>query len=64
MHMYNVSVLGQEEGYTVKYTPPPEGVPEGRGVYFTVYPTSSPNTDIISQPCPLHPEYCTPNQSG
>ena len=24
-----VSVLGQEEGYTVKYTPPPEGVPEG-----------------------------------
>ena len=24
-----VSVLGREEGYTVKYTPPPEGVPEG-----------------------------------
>ena len=24
-----VSVLGQEEGYMVKYTPPPEGVPEG-----------------------------------
>ena len=24
-----VSVLGQEEGYTVKYTPPLEGVPEG-----------------------------------
>ena len=39
---YTVSVLGQEEGYTVKYTPPPEGVPEG------VYPESSPNTDIIS----------------
>ena len=28
-----VSVLGREEGYTVKYTPSPEGVPvdEGRG---------------------------------
>ena len=25
-----VSVLGREEGYTVKYTPPPEGVPEGK----------------------------------
>ena len=25
-----VSVLGQEEGYTVKYTPPSEGVPEGK----------------------------------
>ena len=40
----------------VKYTPPlkefprakPEGTPEGRGVYLTVYPESSPNTDIIS----------------
>ena len=26
---YIVSVLGREEGYMVKYTPPPEGVPEG-----------------------------------
>ena len=51
-----VSVLGPEEGYTVKYTPPPEGVPEGEargtpevgGVYLTVYPASSPNMDIIS----------------
>ena len=25
-----ISVLGQEEGYTVKYTPLPEGVPEGK----------------------------------
>ena len=25
-----VSVLGQEEGSTVKYTPLPEGVPEGK----------------------------------
>ena len=24
-----VAVLGREEGYTVKFTPPPEGVPEG-----------------------------------
>ena len=24
-----VSLLGQEEGYTVKYTPSSEGVPEG-----------------------------------
>ena len=24
-----VSVLGREEGYTVKYTTPPDGVPEG-----------------------------------
>ena len=26
---YTVSVLGRLEGYTVKYTPPPEGVSEG-----------------------------------
>ena len=25
-----VSILGQEEGYTVKYTPTAEGVPEGK----------------------------------
>ena len=25
-----VSVLGREEGYTVKYSPPPEEVPEGK----------------------------------
>ena len=28
-YVYIVSVLGQEEGYAVKYTPLPEGVPEG-----------------------------------
>ena len=52
---YTVSVLGRDEGYTVKYTPSPEGVPEGEaegtlegeGVYLTVYPESSPNTDSI-----------------
>ena len=26
----------------------PEGTPEGKGVYLTVYPESSPNTDSIS----------------
>ena len=28
---YTVSVLGRDEGYTVKYNPLPEGVPEGEG---------------------------------
>ena len=49
---YTVSVLGREEGYTFKYTPSSEGVPEGeaRGNSFglMVYPQSSPNTDSIS----------------
>ena len=26
----------------------PEGTPEGGGVYLTIYPESSPDTDIIS----------------
>ena len=51
-----VSVSGQDEGYTVKYNPllkefpraKPEGTPERKGVYLTVYPKLSPNTDIIS----------------
>ena len=47
-HIITVSVLGREEGYTVKYTPSPEGVPEDEGVCVTVYPESSPNTDSIS----------------
>ena len=46
--MCTVSVLLPEEGYTVKYTPLPEGVPEGEGVYLTIYPKLSPNTDSIS----------------
>ena len=29
MILNTVSVLGQDEGYLVKYTPSPEGVPEG-----------------------------------
>ena len=57
-----VFVLGREKGYKVKYTPPPEGVPEGKargnyrrrkGVYFTVYNELSPNTDIISLTDPV-----------
>ena len=47
-----VSVLGREEGYTVKYTPSaegaPEGSPEGKGVYLTIYSESSPNMESIS----------------
>ena len=27
---YTVSILGLDSGYTVKYSPPPEGVPEGK----------------------------------
>ena len=46
-----VSVLRREKGYTVKYNLLPEGVPdatpEGKGIYLTVYPESSPNADII-----------------
>ena len=26
----------------------PEGTPEGKGLYLTVYPDFSPNTDILS----------------
>ena len=29
-YMFAVSVLGQEEGYMVKYTPLSEGVPKGK----------------------------------
>ena len=49
--------LGQEEGYAVKYTTSPEGVPEGeaegnpwrqRGIFDRIYSESSPNMDSIS----------------
>ena len=43
-HDYIVSVLGRDEGYTVKYNP----LLFGKGLYLTVYPESSPNTDIVS----------------
>jgi hypothetical protein len=46
-----MSVLGLDSGYTVKYNPLAEGVPEGtperKGLCLTVYPELSPNTDII-----------------
>ena len=53
---YTVSVLGREEGHTVKYNPLSEGVPrakpkgtsEGKGLYLTIYPKASPNKDSIS----------------
>ena len=27
---HTVSILGRDKGYTFKYSPPPEGVPEGK----------------------------------
>ena len=37
--------------YMLKYTPfperVPEGTPKGKGLYLTVYPKLSPNTEII-----------------
>ena len=51
-YIYPLSVFGQDEGYTIKYNPlpsgVPEGTPEGKGLYLTIYPELSPNTDIIS----------------
>ena len=46
--VHTVSILGRDEGYTVKYTPSPEGVPKGEGLFLTVYPESSPIMDSIS----------------
>ena len=51
-----VSVLGLDTGYTVKYSPSLEGTPKGRGLYLTVYPKSSPNTNSIYF---LWGHYCT-----
>ena len=52
MHRDFVSLLVRDKGDTVKYNPSsegvPEGTPEGEGLYLTVYPESSPNTDVIS----------------
>ena len=50
---YIVSVLGRDKRYTVNYTKEfpraqPKGTPEDKGVYLTVYPESSTNTDSIS----------------
>lgn len=38
-----VSVLGQDQGYKVKYSPPPEGTSEGGGLYLTLYHELSSN---------------------
>ena len=44
-----MSVLGLNSGYTVKYNPLPlpSGTPSGKGLYLTVYPELSPNTDTF-----------------
>ena len=39
-----MSVLGRDEEDTVNYN----ALPEGKGLYLTVYPELSPNMDIIS----------------
>ena len=41
------SVLGQDEGYTVKYSPPSEGVPEGkaRGISRRQSPRDLPKAE-------------------
>ena len=51
-----MSVSGLYVGYTVKYNPPPSGVPLGfalgnsfrRSGIFDLYPSSRPNTDTVS----------------
>ena len=53
--IYCIRIRTRRGGYTVKYNPLPEevpeseaeGTPEGNGLYLTVYPETSPNTDII-----------------
>ena len=46
-----MSLLGLNLVYTVKYNPLPSGVPSGtpsgKGFYFTMYPLSRPNMDIL-----------------
>ena len=50
--LYCIRIRKRDKGYTVKYNPLPEGVPngtpEGKGVYLTVHPKLSPNMDSIS----------------
>ena len=54
---HTVSVLGRDKVYkrsNITLCPKefprakPKGTPEGKGLYLTVYPESSPNKDIIS----------------
>ena len=48
---YTLSVFGRDKGYTVNYSPLPEGVPKrearGEGLYLTIYPKLSPNMDSV-----------------
>ena len=48
---YVVSYSGKRGPIHFKYIPLPDGVPEGKakseGLYFTMYPESSPYTDYI-----------------
>ena len=37
-----VSLLGGDEGYTVKFSSLPEGTPEGKGLYLRVHPELGP----------------------
>ena len=52
-----VTVLWQEEGYTVKYNLSPR---DFQGLYFIVYPDSSNNKDIINF-SKWHVQYCPPS---
>ena len=49
---YVVSYSDKSVRIHFKFSPLPEGVPEGKakgeGLYFTMYPESSPNTDGLS----------------
>ena len=42
-----LSLIGQDKGYTVKYSPSSEGIPEGtpngKELYLTIYSELSPN---------------------
>ena len=47
--IFIVSVLGRDKGYTVKYNPLPEGVPEGesRGAPVGEGPVSRPHFTLL-----------------
>ena len=42
-----VPILGQEEGYTVKDSPLPQGVQNDKGFFWTLDPKLCHNTDIV-----------------
>ena len=43
-----VYVLGRDKGYAVKYSPLPDKVSKGEGIYLTIYPELSPNTALYN----------------